>query len=70
VLGDDPLKRLRLTATEGTVFQAYKLGSQDCMNFLISVAQTLKSRGLKVPDRGATERPTAYVKRLIDANAS
>ncbi|MER2252886.1 hypothetical protein ABS772_23485 [Methylorubrum podarium] len=67
-LAADPLVKMGLTTTEGTVFQAYRLGSQDCMSFLIEVAQTLKSRGLKVPDRGATDVPMAYVQRLIDTN--
>lgn len=64
----DPLAKMGVTPAEGTVFQAYKLGAQDCMTFLIAVAQTLKPLGLKVPERGATELPMAYVKRLSDAN--
>lgn len=67
-LAADPLVKMGLTTTEGVVFQAYRLGSQDCMGFLIEVAQTLRSRGLKVPDRGAAELPMAFVQRLMDAN--
>jgi hypothetical protein len=47
---------------------AYKLGANDCMSYMISVANTLKTNGLKVPDRKATELPMEYVRRLIDSN--
>lgn len=67
-LAADPLFKLGLTAQPGTVFEAYKLGADDCMTFMISVANTLKSKGLKVPARGATELPMAYVVRFIAAN--
>jgi hypothetical protein len=67
-LGEDPLFRMGVTAQPGTVFEAYKLGLDDCMTFLISVAETLKSRGLKVPVRGATELPMTYIVRFIAAN--
>lgn len=50
------------------VFQAYKLGEHDCMEFLIKVGSTLKSKGLKLPQRGATEFPIPYVIRLINDN--
>ena len=52
----------------GTVFQAYKLGDEDCLAFMINVANILKPRGLSVPTRGATETPMAYMERFIEAN--
>jgi hypothetical protein len=67
-LAQDPLSKLGLTAQPGTVFQAYKLGLDDCMTFVISVAETLRSKGLKVPAREATELPMAYMVRFIAAN--
>jgi hypothetical protein len=67
-LAEDPLFKLGLTAQPGTVFEAYKLGDSDCMTFLTSVAETLKSKGLKVPARGATELPMAYMVRFVAAN--
>jgi hypothetical protein len=53
------LADLRLTA-------AYTLSANDCMTFMSNVASALK--GVKVPFRGETELPLAYVRRLIDAN--
>ncbi len=47
---------------------SYRLGSQDCMHYAISVAELFKSKGLRIPQRGATEMPLAYVRRLIEAN--
>jgi hypothetical protein len=67
-LADDPLHKMGLTAQDGTVFEAYKLGEQDCMTFLIAVAHTLETRGLKVPTRGSTELPMTYIARFIAAN--
>lgn len=45
---------------------AYTLAQNDCMTFMSSVADLLK--GVKVPTRGATELPLAYLRRLIDLN--
>ncbi|RVU46014.1 hypothetical protein [Rubrivivax rivuli] len=44
----------------------YTLGENDCMDFMILVATSLK--GVKVPQRGATEFPQPYLRRLIDSN--
>lgn len=52
----------------GSVFQAYKLGEEDCVTFMIEVANILKPRGLNVPARGAAEAPMAYMERFIEAN--
>lgn len=50
------------------VFQGYKLGADDCMNFVIGVAGVLKLKGLKVPQRGPAELPANYIERLIKNN--
>lgn len=65
---DDPLQKLGFSQASGIVFEAYKLGANDCMTFAIDVANVLKPRGLKVPDRTTGEFPAAYVQRLIGAN--
>jgi hypothetical protein len=62
------LQLMGITRPGGTVFQAYKLGAEDCMTFMIKVANVLKPRGLNVPARGATEAPMAYMQRFIMAN--
>lgn len=51
-----------------TVFQAYKLGDEDCMTFMMQVANILKPRGLNVPPRSAGETPMLYIERFIEAN--
>lgn len=65
----DPLAAMGLTPNPGTVFEAYKLGANDCMTFLILVAKSLQHLGLVVPDRGTGELPVPYVTRLISLNA-
>ena len=47
---------------------SYRLGAQDCMQYAIEVAEGFKSKGLRVPQRGATELPMPYLRRLIEAN--
>lgn len=47
---------------------SYRLGATDCMNFVIDVAKQFAPQGVTLPVRGASELPTAYVRRLIDAN--
>jgi hypothetical protein len=52
---------------EGVRFRGtYTLGDKDCMDFMVKVANQLK--GVKVPQRGATEFPQPYMRRLIDVN--
>jgi hypothetical protein len=46
----------------------YSLGSNDCMTFAMSVARLFEGKSVKVPARGSTETPQAYVRRLIDSN--
>lgn len=45
---------------------AYTLAENDCMTFMAGVAMTAK--GIKVPERGSTELPLRYMRRLIEAN--
>lgn len=44
----------------------YRLGDKDCMEFMIKVAKLLP--GVHVPERGATELPQPFMRRVIDAN--
>jgi hypothetical protein len=50
------------------VIESYRLGINDCETFMISVARTLESKGLKIPKRLTTDLPFAYLKKLIKAN--
>lgn len=50
------------------VLLAYTLGENDCMGFATGVARSFESRGLTVPQRGSTELPLQYVRRMIQAN--
>lgn len=45
---------------------AYTLAQNDCITFMSSVAGSLK--GVKLPERGVTELPLAYLRRVIDSN--
>jgi hypothetical protein len=64
----NPLAKLGLARSGDIIFESYKLGAEDCINFVISVANVLRSKGLKIPDRGATELPMDYMRRFIAAN--
>lgn len=50
------------------VLLAYRLGESDCMGFMTSVAKVFANDGLKVPQRGATEMPLKYMRRMIEEN--
>lgn len=57
----------KLPALSSLTFSGeYRLGVNDCMTFMVSVAKVLK--GVVVPSRGVTELPQAYLRRLIDSN--
>ena len=43
----------------------YKLRTSDCNTYVI---ETAKALGLKVPDRGATDLPIDWVRKLTEAN--
>lgn len=67
-LADAPLHQMGIVEQDTPVFQAYRLGEEDCMTFMISVAETLTPRGLQVPARQSTELPMDYMQRFIGAN--
>jgi hypothetical protein len=67
-LASNPLALLGIIPADRIVLEAYKLGADDCMTFVIDVANSLKSKGLHVPPRHTGELPTPYVQRLSDAN--
>lgn len=68
-LTKNPLDQIGIfTSKTFIVLQTYKLGSDDCMNFMINVAKTLEPKGLKVPKRHDTEFPMNYMIRFIDLN--
>lgn len=64
----NPLAALGIATNSGVVLQEYRLGAEDCMTFASGVAAVLKSRGLAVPDRKATELPLDYMQRMIAEN--
>lgn len=51
----------------GPLTLSYKLGEQDCMTLAVNTAKAISNQ-IKVPERGSTELPMQYVRRLIDSN--
>ena len=49
--------------------ERYSLSGNDCMDFIMRVAQPLKPAGLSIPPRGATDTPLDYIRKLTAANA-
>jgi hypothetical protein len=66
-LTKSPLQKMGLSAI-GPVLEGYKLAADDCMAFMIAVANTLSRKGIVVPARAATELPIDYMRRLVTAN--
>lgn len=67
-LTTNPLAKMGIGPTDAAVLQAYKLGVDDCVSFMVNVANVLLPRGLRVPKRGATELPMQYMQRFISSN--
>lgn len=63
-----PLEKLGLKSSGGPMLQAYKLGSMDCMEFMIDVANVLARKGLKIPSRLPAELPLEYMVRFTQSN--
>ena len=69
-LTKNPLEQIGIfTSKTFVVLQAYKLGSEDCMSFMINVAKVLEPRGINVPTRYKTEFPMDYMVRFINSNS-
>jgi hypothetical protein len=68
-LSKSPLQKLSLVRDAGLVLEAYKLGSEDCVNWMTSVAMTLRRKGIVVPARGAADIPMGYMQKFIAANS-
>ena len=54
--------------TVAASIERYSLNENDCIDFAMKVAQQLRSAGLSVPARAATDTPPAYITKLINAN--
>jgi len=63
-----PLQQLGLAGDNDLVLRSYALSENDCLTFMIEVADVLKPLGLNVPARGSTELPLKYMERVISNN--
>ncbi|MBR1276075.1 hypothetical protein [Bradyrhizobium sp. AUGA SZCCT0283] len=61
---------LGIPDTVAASLERYSLNENDCIDFTMKVAQQLRSAGLSVPARTATDTPAAYIAKLINANPS
>ena len=62
------LTAIGIPASVAASVERYSLGSNDCITFAQGVAAALKSAGLVVPARAATDTPASWIARLIAAN--
>jgi hypothetical protein len=65
-----PFKRVGTAQAEAEPTAVYSVAQEDASTSIAEVATRFSNRGLYVPGRRAGELPLAYVRRLIDANAS
>ena len=65
-----PFKRVVASQAETELTPVYSVAQEDAFTSIAEVATRFSARGLYVPHRRAGELPLAYVRRLIDANAS
>jgi len=69
-LAEPFFKRVGSAETEPASATVQGLGQEEASKFITEVAVRFSTRGLYVPARRPGELPLAYVRRLIDANAS
>jgi len=69
-LAEPFFKRVGSAETEPASVTVQGLGQEEASKFITEVAVRFSTRGLYVPARRPGELPLAYVRRLIDANAS
>jgi len=69
-LAEPFFKRVGSAETEPASAAVQGLGQEEASKFITEVAVRFSTRGLYVPARRPGELPLAYVRRLIDANAS
>jgi hypothetical protein len=48
--------------------ERYSLSGNDCLDFIVRVANTLRQAGLVVPGRSPIDTPPAYIQKLVGAN--
>ena len=64
-----PLAALGVKFDESKPIQkTYALGINDCMDFMVTVANRFTQSGLKIPKREPTDLPLPYLRKFIDAN--
>lgn len=64
-----PLAALGVKFDETKPIQkTYALGVNDCIGFMVNVANRFTQSGLKIPKRETTDLPLPYLRRFIDAN--
>ena len=67
-LTKNPLENMGIIPSkDNRVLEAYKLGSNDCMSFMMSVAEIF-SLYLEIPQRNNNEFPMDYMSRFIESN--
>ena len=65
-----PFNRVGAAQSDGPSTAVYSVAQEDASTSIAEVATRFSDRGLYVPRRRTGELPLAYVRRLIDANAS
>lgn len=66
---NQPLSSIGIKFDENKPFQkTYSLGSEDCIDYMLSIARTFASSGLVIPKRSGADLPLSYMRKLIDAN--
>jgi hypothetical protein len=64
-----PLAKLGIKFDESLPIQkAYSLAAEDCVQFVVSLAQRFAAQELKVPARTSAEFPLPYLRRFIESN--
>ncbi|MFC0048574.1 hypothetical protein [Rheinheimera tilapiae] len=48
--------------------KSYSLSENDCMDFMLNIANRYKVKGINIPKRNQSDLPLPYLRKLIEAN--
>ena len=64
-MSKSPLEKAGLKIS-GPLLEVYVLGAEDCVAWMIGIANLIRPKGLKVPERKMAESPMPYMRRLVE----
>ena len=69
-LGQSSLAQIASTIPSQSVSAVYSLPPEDCLTMFVEVMKLFGNKGIALPPRRPSEMPLAYMRRLVEQNAT